>query len=271
MRKNCILEKRKNLINFMVLIMFLGASLSFAQKDFFMKEKELYEKYKMSIKNFEAGKRQFNKGNYKKAEKELKKCLEVFPKHYQAHFLLSQIFYRKEDFPKALEHIEQAKANFEFMNRMYSFAYENYTKKLREQKDECKTKLSEYRGSLSATTDEAQKMRLQQAIDSLENEIRTIDSRLTEPLPQTDQIPADYYYIHGNIFFKLKKIQEAYGEYLQAIEIDPTHGNAYNNLANLYYMAKQYQKALECLNQAEASGVKINTEFKKAILKALGK
>lgn len=271
MRKNCILEKKKNLINFVVLIIILGASLSFVQKDFFMKEKELYEKYKMSIKNFEAGKRQFNKGDYKKAEKELKKCLEVFPKHYQAHFLLSQIFYRKEDFPKALEHIEEAKANIKFMNRMYSFAYEDYTKKLREQRDECKTKLSQYKGSLSTTTDEAQKMRLEQAIDSLENEVRTIDSRLTEPLPQVEQIPADYYYIHGNIFFKLKKIQEAYGEYLQAIEIDPKHGNAYNNLANLYYMAKQYQKALECLNQAEASGVKINTEFKKAILKALGK
>lgn len=169
MRKNCILAKRKIFINFVVLIIIMGVNLSFVQKDFFMKEKELYEKYKMSVKNFEAGKRQFNKGEYNKAEKELKKCLEVFPKHYQAHFYLSQIFYRKEDFPKALEHIEQAKVNFEFMNRMYIFAYEDYTGKLREQRDECQARISQYKDSLYTTTDEQQKMTLEQAIASLEN------------------------------------------------------------------------------------------------------
>lgn len=271
MRKNCILAKRKIFINFVVLIIIMGVNLSFVQKDFFMKEKELYEKYKMSVKNFEAGKRQFNKGEYNKAEKELKKCLEVFPKHYQAHFYLSQIFYRKEDFPKALEHIEQAKVNFEFMNRMYIFAYEDYTGKLREQRDECQARISQYKDSLYTTTDEQQKMTLEQAIASLENEISTIDKRLTEPLPQVEQVPADYNYIHGNIFFKLKKYQEAYGEYLQAVKTDPKYGNAYNNLANLYYMSKQYHKALDCLNQAEANGAEINTEFRKVILKALGK
>lgn len=271
MRKNRLLAKRKILINFIVLIIILGANLSFVQKDFFMKEKMLYEKYKMSIKNFEAGQKQFHKGDYKKAEKELKKCLEVFPQHIQAHFYLSQIFHKKEDFSTALEHIEQAEANFEFMNRMYVFAYEDYTSMLREQRDQCQAKIPEYKEKLSTTTDQAQRNTYEQAIASLEREIRTIDNRLTEPLPQIKQIPAEYFYVHGNIFFKLKKYQEAYGEYLQAVETDPKHGNAYNNLANLYYMAKQYQKALDCLNQAEANGVKINTEFKKAILKALEK
>lgn len=36
-------------------------------------------------------------------------------------------------------------------------------------------------------------------------------------------------------------------------------------------MGKQYQKALDYLNQAEANGAKINPEFKNAILKALEK
>lgn len=271
MRKNCKLAKKKILINLIVFILILGANLSSVQKDFFMREKKLYEKYKMSVKNFEAGKQQFHKGDYKKAEKELKKCLEIFPQHNQAHFYLSQILYKKEDFPKALEHIEEAKANFEFMNKMYIFAYEDYTSKLRKQREECQAKMSEYKDKLSATLDQDERIKLENATSSLESEISTIDSRLTEPLPQVKQIPADYCYLHGNILFKLKEYQEAYAQYAEAVKINPQHANAYNNIANLHYMAKQYQKALECLNQAEANGVEINPELKKAILKALGK
>ena len=271
MRKNCKLAKKKILITLIVFILLLGANLSFGQKGFFMKEKKLYEKYKMSVKNFEKGKQQFHKGDYKKAEKELKKCLKVFSQHTQAHFYLSHIFYKKGDFPQALEHIEEAKANFEFMNRMYIFAYEDYTSNLRKQRDECQAKMLNYKDKLSITTDQAQRSTYEQAIHSLESEISTIDSRLTEPLPPVKQTPADYFYFHGNIFFKLKEYQEAYAQYLEAIKINPQHGNAYNNLANLYYMGKQYQKASDCLNKAEANGAKINPELKKAILKALGR
>ena len=271
MRKNCKLEKRKILITLIVFILLLGANLSFGQKGFFMEEKKLYLKYKMSVKNFEKGKQQFNKGDYKKAEKELKKCVEIFPKHNEAHFYLSLISHKKGDIHQALKHIEEAKANFEFMNRMYVFAYEDYTSNLRKQRDECQAKMLNYKDKLSTTTDQAQRSTYEQAIHSLESEISTIDSRLTEPLPPVKQTPADYFYLHGNIFFRLKKYQEAYAQYLEAIKINPQHANAYNNLSNLYYMGKQYQKALDCLNKAEANGAKINPELKKAILKALGK
>lgn len=236
-----------------------------------MKEKELYEKYKMSVKHFEKGKELFHKGDEKKAEKELRKCLKIFPRHTQAHFYLSNILYNRGDFDGALEHIEEAKANFEFMNQMYALAYDDYTTKLRSQRDESQKKLSEYQDKLAATTDQDTKRALEGTIASLESEISTLNNRLTEPLPTLKQIPADYFYLHGNILFKLKEHQEAQRQYLEAIRINPTHGNAYNNLAIIYFMAKQYRTALELLNKAEENGAKVNPEFKKAILKALGK
>lgn len=254
-----------------VLMVFLLSNYSLGQKDFYMKEKELYEKYKMSVKHFEKGKELFHKGDEKKAEKELHKCLKIFPRHTQAHFYLSNILYNRGDFDRALEHIEEAKANFEFMNQMYALAYDDYTTKLRGQRDESQKKLSEYQDKLAATTDQDTKRALEGTIASLESEISTLNNRLTEPLPTLKQIPADYFYLHGNILFKLKEHQEAQRQYLEAIRIDPTHGNAYNNLAIIYFMAKQYQTALELLNKAEENGAKVNPEFKKAILKALGK
>jgi tetratricopeptide (TPR) repeat protein len=94
---------------------------------------------------------------------------------------------------------------------------------------------------------------------------------MNEPMPQLGEMSADYYYFNGNIFMKLKKYNEAHANYIEALKQNPLHGNASNNLASLYYMIKKYQQALDYLNQAEANGVKINPEFKKAILKALGK
>jgi len=271
MKENCGLFKNRICVTLIVFIFLLAGRVSFAQKDFYMDEKKLYEKYKISIKNFEKGKRYYSRGNYKKAEKEMKKCLEIFPKHHNAHFFLSIILLRKGDSNQALKHIEEAKANFEFMNKMFAFAYEEYQSKLRKQKDDANSRFQSYKGQLSTAISEEDKRKIEQAISSLENEISIINSRLTEPVPSTDEIPGNYFFIHGNILYKLKKFEESQKQYLLAIKINPGHGDAYNNLANLYYLAKQYQKALDCLNHAEANGVKTNPKLKKAILKAIKK
>ena len=60
-------------------------------------------------------------------------------------------------------------------------------------------------------------------------------------------------------------------QYQETVKINSKHGDAYNNLANLYYMDEKYQQALDYLNLAEKYGAKIHPEFKKAILKAIKK
>jgi tetratricopeptide (TPR) repeat protein len=153
---------------------------------------------------------------------------------------------------------------------LYEYAYQQYIFQLREQEDTVDSQISKLREKLAAVSPQEKSM-IEVQIDSQETTKNVIRSKLTEPLPPSESIPAGYFYFHGNAFFKLKKYPEAYAQYIKAIKIDPNHGNAYNNLANLYYMTKQHQKALDCLNKAEANGVKINPELKKAILKTLGK
>jgi len=58
-------------------------------------------------------------------------------------------------------------------------------------------------------------------------------------------------------------------QYLETIKRNPQYGNAYNNIAFLYYIEGKYEKALEYLEMAEKKGIKINSEFKRAILKAI--
>lgn len=271
MNENCKPVEKQIFISLIVFILLLGPNFSFGQKHFYMKEKQMYEKFKMANKSFLKGKGYFLKENYKKSEKELKKCIETMPEHVEAHFYLSQVLYKKEELQKALEHIEKAKTNFELMEGLFAYAYQQYMAQLREQIDVINSNISILQDKLSKTTNPDTRRSLEDQITSLESKIGIVKSKLTEPVPPSNSIPADYFYFHGNILFRLNKHQEAFREYLEAIKINPQHGNAYNNLANLYHMGKEYQKALDCLNQAEANGAEINPKLKKAILKALGK
>lgn len=268
-------KKEKNRMRlmpvFLTAVLLLTAGLSFAQKGFYMEEKKLYEKYKMSVKYFEQGKNLYNKEKYKKAEKKFKECLEVFPQHAQANFYLAHLLYQASNLESALHHIEEAKKNFEFINKMYIFGYEDYTSQLRAQRDEIRDRIQKYKDQQQRTTQEGERQKIEATISQLQNELGTVNSRLAEPLPEEKKAPAEYFYLHGNIFFKLKKYQEAHDQYVETIKHDPQHEKAYNNLINIYFMAKQYKKAMELGEQAESTGVNINPKLMEAIRKALRK
>ncbi len=234
----------------------IGIEFIFCQEAFKMDE-NTFQKFKLAKRMFEKGQDCFLKEKYDKAEEALLQCLENFPNYSQADYFLSQIYYQKGDFGKALEHIEKAKANYKFMADLLVASQQKYLDELRIEKQELQS-------ALPSITNKEEIERTRKKID-------VINSRLTEPMPLVSEMSADYYYFNGNIFMKMKKFNDAHANYIEALKLNPLHGNASNNLASLYFMIKKYQQALDYLNQAEANGVKINPEFKKAILNALGK
>lgn len=237
-----------------ILIFFIGMTSAFGQEQFKMDE-NTFQQFQRAKRMFEKGKVFFLKEKYEKAEKPLKQCLEFFPRYSQADYFLAQIYYKKQDLLKALEHMEKAKANYSFMGNLLVASQHKYFDFLRIRRKEIQDMLADL-----TDTDE---------IEKAKKSIAEIDGRLTEPLPVISEGSADYFYFHGNIFMKLKKFNNAHAQYLEALRLDPTHANASNNLANLYYMVKNYQKALDYLNQAETNGAQINPKFKEAILKGL--
>jgi tetratricopeptide (TPR) repeat protein len=250
---------------------------TYAQREFHMVEKKLVEKYKVAQKYYLEGKKKFIKEDFKKAEEELDKCLQVMPEHADAYYLLAQIGYKKGRFEEALDDIQKAVANHEYIAQFYTFTHQERLEILREQKRKAEEQILDFQDELnklsgvSGTDAEMQRARIRSQIQARQNGISQIDSQMHEPVPDALQIPADYYYVYGNIFFKMKQFQKAYEQWTKTIEIDPKHGNAYNNLANLYFMSKQYDQALKYLELAESSGAEVNPEFKKALLKALEK
>ncbi len=256
------------------IIVFMAIPFILGQEDYTRDEYLLLQRFKIANSIFEKAKNYYFEGNYKKAEREFKKCLEKMPEHADAYFYLSYISYKQENLELSLNQIIKAKENYKYITQLKLNREQMFIIRIQDRKREVQEIIEGLKQNLARTTDQNERSRIQAEIGRMEGMFTELDSRLSRPMPtiqKEEEIPADYFYLHGNILFKLKQYKEASEQYQKTMELDPKHGNAYNNLANLYYMAREYQKALDCLNLAQENGAPINPEFKKAILEALKK
>ena len=255
-----------------VLSLVFGGYFSFGQKRHMLDQNEAH-KFKLAKQLYQKGQQLFIKEKFRKAGEAFNDCIEKFSRFADAHYYLGQIYYKYGSFLQALEHIEKAKKNYKFMADLGVSTQLEYMGELRKQKQDLEEQIRDLKQALSTgnyTVETGQK-EIQARIAANENTLTKIDYRIKAPVPSVAVIPADYYYVHGNILFKLKKYKESLDQYLEAVNVNPKHGNAYVNIANLNYMARKYQKALYYLEKADSSGAKVNPEFRAAIYKAIGK
>jgi glyoxylase-like metal-dependent hydrolase (beta-lactamase superfamily II)/TolA-binding protein len=226
-------------------------------------DKTFIRKYKLANDHFSKLKKYFVKKDLEKAEKELRKCLEIMPRHVKSHYFLSQILYQKGDFQQALKHIEAAESNSLVIGHTLRGIIEVSTHNMRRKKQELRKwfDAAQNAGSQDGSCAAIPILR------EVKSELREIEGKQQRSTASLEQVPAEYFYAHGNVLFKMKRYKEALHQYIKTIAADPSHGKAYNNLANLYFMAKRYDIALNCLEKAEQNGVEINPKLKAAVIK----
>ncbi len=101
-------------------------------------------------------------------------------------------------------------------------------------------------------------------------ELKAAGSEIQENLVKQERryFAADLYFVYGNIFFKKKDYRQAHEKYLEAVQYNPRHHQAFNNLINLHLLLDNRDLALELLKKAEASGVTVNPNLKLGVLAA---
>jgi tetratricopeptide (TPR) repeat protein len=245
-----------------------------AQKEPEQKEKGTTPKKEQASALFLKAKEDFAKKDLDRAEVELRGCLEAQPGYADALLLLAQVDYSKGDYAQALVEIQKAEAAHAAAAEGQNTMTAERRKELLAARTEKEQEIAFLGGILYSDTckSDVQRQRLPEEIDSLRREISFINAvlsqqQISEPLP----LPADYSHIHGNIFFKMNRFQEAGSEYLKAIAADPGHLPAYNNLVNLCYVTRDFEKVLKFIDQAEASGVEINPKLKEAVVQIVEK
>ncbi len=247
------------------------AASAWGQQADTIQDKLLIQKFKAANASYEKAKAQFQKRKFAKADKLLDECLARMPEHNEAHFLKAQIAYRENDLEKALEHVVLAEDYFDDSVKIlahHQVTLREEIEKLGKQNEET---IATLKDQLSRTTDAQARAKILQQIGEQERQLNIVRDRLKNPIPILDKMPAEYPFFHGNVLFKIKRYPEAETQYLKAIELDSLHLNAHTNLANLYFIMGNPDRALEVIEKAEAKKLSVNPELKEAVLRALGR
>lgn len=224
-------------------------------------EKTFLKKYKSAHRFFLKGKDLFLKGKYPASQKKMEKGLEIMPRHPQCRYFLARIQYLNRAYSRALDHIQRAKNDFEFLAAMVERHNKQKAQRLKRQKKELDDYYLEVQNGISSNAACGSKR-----LSGISGKSAEIDGKLNRSLESGPRLPAGYSYIHGNILFKLKQYPAAREQYRRAIAADPGYADAYNNLANLFYMGKKFPEALACLREAEKNGVSVHPRLKEALL-----
>jgi len=200
----------------------------------------------------------------------LERCLEQFPQHDRAHFLLAKIRLKQRRLTEAETQINAAKQSILELREWYKNIFRPYLDGLRGKKVDNRLRLS-ILGESNASAYCGLRRPITYTATALRAQDSAIDAILAAFPAQKEAVPAEYNYIHGNVHFLAGRHDQARVEYELTLEKNPRHGNASNNLANLYFLHKQYDKARAYLAQALACGARVNPKFQKALDKAAGR
>ncbi len=266
--------KKKVVILF---LLFTAVQFLPAQQRYTMEEGET-SRFKMARQIYERGRQLLAGESYDRAEKAFKDCLEIFPKFSYAGYYLAQLYYHKKDYVTALALVEKAKDDYEFISNYWVNSQLQYLDMLRSEKMELEEKIREIKHIIATRNFKArapeEQMAEQKDLEGQQSraelDLREAAERIKNTIPTAPEMAANFHFLHGNILFKLKKYNGAYAQYMEAARVNPTFGNAYQNLANLNYMGRRYKEALFYLEKAEKCGAAVNPKFKKDILSALG-
>jgi pentatricopeptide repeat protein len=234
------------------------------------KELTLMSAYATLSPRIESAKSALRKDKPAKCEEEALYCLGKLPEHQEAHFVMSQVLYKRGDYGGALEHIRAAEEGYIRMAQAIAVLDQQKTKNRSEAMDVLADDVSDLAAADATVKNRGSCLpdKYSAALQgSKEQLIREEEERgRTDRQRDLRQVPAPYRYMHGNILFRLERPAEAEAEYRQAIGKDPEFRETYNNLINLLFIGGRVDEARAVLAEAEAHKATVHPELKKAVL-----
>lgn len=219
---------------------------------------EKVEHFKMAVKLYQSGWRLFENNEFEKAKKEFGKSLERFEGFSDAYLALARLHYRTGDFKKALKCILLAKANYRLTTGFLQQVTQENNSRIMEQLHQIDTYIRNRSGDIRRANNCRGNPVAVRDVKSAIKERSHLATGLRKETAFSMVIPACYYYLHGNIYYKMGNLAGACEEYDRAIAIAPKYGMAYNNIIHILSGAKQFEAAMEYVKLAESNGVNIN-------------
>lgn len=255
--------KRTNLFLICGIILLLAIHISPQNKDNELLE-EAMKQLKLTYPLYLKGVDKYEKGDRRGASDVFRDCIQKMPRNAYAHYYLANIYYIGMDFSNSLSHMKKALSNFDYMQELNAYA------------DEQKSlKFESLRGSLEEMWNSTNSCRDSRAIefafDQVDKEESDMEIAGRRRQKTMVRMKAHYLYFCGNIHLQLRQYNDSLLRYQEAIQLNPQHADAYNNIIAILYLAKEYSKALRFWEEAETNGLdeQLNLKLKESLYAAL--
>ncbi len=200
------------------------------------------------------------------AAKQFNRCLEVLPECPDACFGMAYICNQSGDVTKALAWMEKAEKSSLYLQQVWENQKTSLFKLSQEERMSL-LKLADdlLNNGMYVYSCKSNKLYAESSQVTQKARAITADSKAND---SPFAIPAEFFSLHGNLFFKLKRLNEAEEQYLKALAIAPGHERCLNNLINIYFVTGRIEQARSWLENADQQKVKINTGLAQAVRRA---
>lgn len=246
-----------------ICLVFGSLSLVAQEKEKELTPKEEAQQKKMMAqaqKDYSKAMKLLKQNNLGAAFSSFEKAVKKFEAYAPAYYYMADIQYKQNKLNDALENIALAK---KFHPVMLAINMKRYTNAINSVRD------SQSSANNNTGTGYADEMTQSNRAGMSEGRRRIGETRTKMEILQSEskRSLSNYYYLNGNIYFKTKKMNEAFPEYEKAVELNPKHASAYNNICAMLYGIKNFTDAKKYLDQADKNGVEVNPKLKAAIEK----
>ncbi len=227
---------------------------------------ELARQYREALPHYDKAVKAFSRTDYEAARRELHKAIAAMPQYSYAHLLMAKTWYLSKRYDEALPAIERAETAWREFAGIAADAKSQQSDALLRQRRNLQDQINALQADYRQAATQQQRDQIQNYISTLQHQIDDIDRDQVSRAPtELATLPAEYSFVHGNILLRMNRLIDAEPQYLRAIEANPKYGEAFNNLASLYFQAGRLEEARSVLAQARGRGLPINLDLERAV------
>lgn len=204
---------------------------------------------------------------YDDAEVEFRAALAIAPSFTFAHYGLGQGSMARRRYEDAVVHYEAALSAY----RDEAAARARGQMSAEQRHD---SEIMELQGMLNALRAQPAGGRTalqQSATRRLAERLQTLERMRMRNKLETDPVPPEISVALGSAYFRSSRLADAEREYLAALEVDPSIGEAHNNLAVVYMLVGRLDQAERYVALAEKADYRVSGAFKKELTTAIAR
>jgi tetratricopeptide (TPR) repeat protein len=224
----------------------------------------LFQRYFASSSRIGQASRALEARHFEEAGRHLDACLHLVPDHFEVHFLLARMAYESRDYAGVLAHLDVSERSLADLDRRYREELAEQRAQADFDQSAMESSLNELSGRVAFNGCSGFILQIKQsAIDVLESQKGNLYQR-ENPFG----VNAEHRFLRGLALYRLGRRDEALAQFRLAVQADPTHARAWNNLISLQWEARDYPQARADLERATVAGVAIAPGLKEAVFAA---